>query len=283
MIELKNVSVTYDVNTIFQRAALKNVSLKIARGEKIAIVGKIGSGKSTLIQLFNGLIKPDKGIVLFNGENINARNMNLKNVRKHIGVVFQYPEEQFFAETVFDEVAFGPRNFGFKGNELKETVHSALLDMGFIPEKIEKRSPFNLSGGEKRRVAIASIIASNPEMVVLDEPTSGLDFTARTTLIHYLSKENKKGRTLVFVTHDMDEALNVADRIVAMKNGNKLFDGKAQAFFFNKYNVEDVGLEVPFLVRLQWEIGKKYKNFPFCRTADDLVLSLSKRVKNSAG
>ncbi len=277
MLELKNVSVTYDVGTIFQKAAVKNVSLKISRGEKVAIVGKVGSGKSTLIQLFNGLIKPDSGSVFFNGIDVSLKSTDLKRVRKSIGLVFQYPEEQFFAETVFEEVAFGPRNFGFKGEELKKTVYLALSNMGFDPESTGKRSPFNLSGGEKRRVAIASIIASNPEMIVLDEPTSGLDFAAKTSLMHYLRNENKKGRTLILVTHDMSEALNVADRVIAMKNGVKMFDGAVKDFFFSKENIKSVGLEVPFLIRLQWRIREKYKNFPFCRTADELILSLSER------
>ncbi len=283
MLELRDVSVTYDVGTVFQKAAVKNISLKIERGEKVAIVGKVGSGKSTLVQLFNGLIKPDSGTVLLNGNNINVKGGNLNKVRKSIGLVFQYPEEQFFAETVFNEVAFGPQNFGFMGKELKETTLIALSNMGFNPDEIKNRSPFNLSGGEKRRIAIASIIASNPTMLVLDEPTSGLDFTSRTKLINYLKNENKKGRTLVIVTHDMSEVLDIANRVVAMRNGEKIFDGDVGKFFFHEGNVKSVGLEVPFIIKLQRKLRKKYGGFPFCRTADELVPFLADRLRKIAG
>ncbi|NIA10777.1 MAG: ATP-binding cassette domain-containing protein [Nitrospiraceae bacterium] len=283
MLELKNVSVTYDAGTIFQKAAIKNVSLKIERGENIAIVGKVGSGKSTLVQFFNGLIVPDSGTVLLDGKDISLKSSNLKEIRRSIGLVFQYPEEQFFAETVFDEVAFGPKNFGFNGKALEEVVNNALSDMGFNPVEIKNRSPFNLSGGEKRRIAIASIIAANPSILILDEPTSGLDFTARTVLMNFLKNENRKGRTLVVVTHDMSEALDVANRVIAMKNGEKVFDGNIKEFFLYEENVKLVGLEIPFIIKLQQRLREKYGNFPFCRTANELVLFLIERLNKIAG
>ena len=277
MIRLQEVSVTYDIGTIFQSMALKNVSLEIRDKEIVSIVGRIGSGKSTLIQLFNGLIPPDSGKVIVDGIDVNAKNTNLKIIRRKVGLVFQYPEEQFFAESVFDEVAFGPRNMGVSGDELVQCVHSALSDVGFDPEDVSNLSPFNLSGGEKRRVAIASIIAMNPDTIVLDEPTSGLDYLNKKMLISYLKRENAKGKTLVFVTHNMEEVLEIADRVIAMKNGEKIFDGPTEDFFFAGNFVELAGLDAPFLVKAQRLMRKRYANFPFCRTVDEFLKLLKEK------
>lgn len=271
MIVLKNVSLTYDSGTIFQKAAIKNVSLSIKKGESVSIVGKIGSGKSTLVQFFNGLIKPDSGKVFVDGEDLDAKETNLKSVRRKVGLVFQYPEEQFFAETVFDEVAFGPKNMGLSGKELKDAVWQSLSDMGFNPSDVANLSPFGLSGGEKRRIAIASIIAMNPEVLVLDEPTSGLDYTGRNLLIEYLKNENKKGRTLVFVTHNMDEALEVSRRVIAMKDGKKVFDGNSEDFFTSEELVYGIGLDVPFVVKVWKRLKKRFPELPFCRSSKELV------------
>ena len=277
MIKLQEVSLTYDVGTIFQSAALKNVSLEIKDGEIVSIVGRIGSGKSTLVQLFNGLVLPDSGKVIVDGVDVNAKNTDLKSIRRKVGLVFQYPEEQFFAETVFDEVAFGPRNMGISGEDLVQRVRSALSDMGFDSEAVSNLSPFNLSGGEKRRVAIASIIAMDPKTIVLDEPTSGLDYINKKILISYLKRENTKGKTLVFVTHDMEEVLEIADRVIAMKNGEKIFDGPTEDFFFAGNFVELAGLDAPFLVKAQRQIRTRYKDFPFCRTVDEFLKLLKER------
>ena len=277
MIKLQEVSLTYDVGTIFQSAALKNVSLEIKDGEIVSIVGRIGSGKSTLVQLFNGLVLPDSGKVIVDGVDVNAKNTDLKSIRRKVGLVFQYPEEQFFAETVFDEVAFGPRNMGISGEDLVQRVRSALSDMGFDSEAVSNLSPFNLSGGEKRRVAIASIIAMDPKTIVLDEPTSGLDYINKKILISYLKRENTKGKTLVFVTHDMEEVLEIADRVIAMKNGEKIFDGPTEDFFFAGNFVELAGLDAPFLVKAQRRIRTRYRNFPFCRTVDEFLKLLKEK------
>jgi len=277
MIKLQEVSLTYDVGTIFQSTALKNVSLEIRDGEIVSIVGKIGSGKSTLVQLFNGLVFPDSGKVIVDGIAINAKNIDLKSIRRKVGLVFQYPEEQFFAENVFDEVAFGPRNMGIAGEELTKCVYSALSDMGFDPKAVLNLSPFNLSGGEKRRVAIASIIAMDPKTIVLDEPTSGLDYINKKILISYLKRENTKGKTLVFVTHNMEEVLEIADRVIAMKNGEKIFDGPTEDFFFNGNFVELAGLDAPFLVKAQRKLRQRYADFPFCRTVDEFLRLLKER------
>ena len=280
MLELKNVSVTYDPHTIFTTHALINVSLTIHKNEAIGIVGRIGSGKSTLVQLFNGLIKPDKGTVLLDGIDINGRVTDLQKVRKKVGLVFQYPEEQFFAENVFDEVAFGPKNMGIKGNELKKNVYSALSDMGFSPEQIEKRSPFSLSGGEKRRVAIASIIAMNPEILVLDEPTAGMDFRGKEKLLNYIKNEMKHGRTIVFVTHNMDELLEIAHRVIALKNGEKIFDGPIEAFFSEEEVATATGVDIPTVARLYTMLRKRFPDFPFSRTPLELAMHIKERFEH---
>ncbi len=278
MIRLNNVSLTYDYGTIFQKTAIKNVSLLIERGESVSIVGKIGSGKSTLIQFFNGLIRPDSGKVLIDGEDLSLSKTNLKSVRRKIGLVFQYPEEQFFAETVFDEVAFGPKNMGLRGEELNSAVFNALSSLGFNPSDLLNVSPFELSGGEKRRIAIASIVAMNPEVLVLDEPTSGLDYNGKRLLVEYLKKQNENGRTLVFVTHNMDEALRISERVIAMNNGEKVFDGKSEDFFLNDSLVYSVGLEVPFVVKVWKKLKKRFPDLPFCKSSSELVETLVRIV-----
>ncbi len=278
MIRLQDVSLTYDYGTIFQKTAIKNVSLFIGKGESVSIVGKIGSGKSTLVQFFNGLIKPDSGKVFVDGADLTSKKTDLRLVRKKVGLVFQYPEEQFFAETVFEEVAFGPGNMGLTGEKLRNAVFEALSSLGFEPNKIINLSPFELSGGEKRRVAIASIIAMNPEVLVLDEPTSGLDFNGRKLLLDYLKNQNESGRTLVFVTHNMDEALQISSRIIAMKDGEKVFDGKSEEFFLNESIVYSVGLEVPFVVKAWKKLKKRFPDLPFCRTPDSLVMAVKESV-----
>ncbi len=279
MLELKNVFVTYDPNTIFTSDALVDISLKIKKNESVGIVGRIGSGKSTLIQLFNGLIKPDKGIVLLDNIDINSKQVDIRKVRKKVGIVFQYPEEQFFAETVFDEVAFGPKNMGMREIVLKNAVFSALKEMGFSSEKIAKHSPFSLSGGEKRRVAIASIIAMNPDILVLDEPMAGMDFDGKEKLIKYIKNEIKNGRTIVFVTHNMEELLEIADRVIALDEGRKVFDGRVRDFFSDKELIEKIGIDIPSVVKIRNKLEKCYPDIPFCRTPLEISSYLKKRYR----
>ncbi len=280
MLELKNVFVTYDPNTIFMSNALVDISLVIKKNESVGIVGRIGSGKSTLIQLFNGLIKPDNGTVLLDNDDINSKQVDIRKVRKKVGIVFQYPEEQFFAETVFAEVAFGPKNMGVRETELKDAVFSALKDMGFSSEKIAQRSPFSLSGGEKRRVAIASIIAMNPDILVLDEPMAGMDFNGKEKLIKYIKNEIKNGRTLVFVTHNMEELLEIADRVIALDDGKKVFDGRVRDFFSDEKLIEKIGIDIPSVVRMRNKLKKHYSDIPFCRTPMEIASYLKKRDRH---
>ncbi len=280
MLEIRNVSVVYDPKTIFKKEALINVSLKIGYGELISIVGKIGSGKSTLIQLFNGLIKPDQGNVFLNGIDINEGNVPRKEIIKKIGIVFQYPEEQFFAETVFDEIAFGPRNLGQNDVKVKESVLYSLETMGFNVSEIIERSPFHLSGGEKRRIAIASILAMRPDVIVLDEPAAGMDYEGKMSIVTQVRKQIEKGMTVVFVTHDMDEAFYLSDRLIALDKGYVVFDGPSKEFFQNEPLVNKIGLEIPFTISFRKKLLKCFPDIPFSKDIDSLVEFLSVRLSH---
>ncbi|BAL81237.1 ATP-binding cassette domain-containing protein [Caldisericum exile] len=265
MLELKEVSVTYDPHTRFKKEALVDVNLQIGENERVAIVGRIGSGKSTLIEVLNGLLIPTKGEVIIDEFNITKEKIKRREIVKKISVVFQHPEMQFFAETVFEEVAYGARNIGIGEDKIKDAVVKALFDVGLDDSYLQK-SPFELSGGEKRRVAIASIIVMNPKYLILDEPTSNLDFSGKSSIISYLKERISKDRTLIFVTHDMDEAFLLSKRVIAINEGRIFFDGATSQFFNNTELVESIGLELPFLVKV-----KKYLSrcFPDCEDFED--------------
>jgi len=205
LIYIENVSFYYLKDSPLERKALNNITLSIDKGEKIGIFGETGSGKSTLIQLFNGIIQPTEGTVYLKGKNI--KEWSIKDICKTVGLVFQYPEHQFFEETVFEEVAFGPKNIGVKEDEIEQVVKRALQNVGLNYEEIKERSPFFLSGGEKRRLAIASVLAMDPEVLVLDEPTANLDPKGKREIMHYIGKWTNKNKTLVIVSHDLDEIM----------------------------------------------------------------------------
>ncbi len=279
MLELENVSVVYDPDTKFQREALNNVNLRIDLSDVVAVVGKIGSGKSTLIQLFNGLIKPTSGRVLLDGIDITKDGIKRREIIRRIGLVFQYPEDQLFAETVFDEVAFGPRNLGFGENEVKELVEKAVLSMGIEFEKVRDRSPLALSGGEKRRIAIASVIAMNPKLLVLDEPTAGMDFEGRKLILSALTERAKRGEGVVLITHDMEEALAVGKRLVVLDRGSIGFDGIPEDFFTDISKVQKTGLAVPFGIRIAKKLESCNFDVPLLTSIDEIVNYLSNRKK----
>jgi energy-coupling factor transport system ATP-binding protein len=280
MLEIKNASVVYDSKTIFKKEALTDVSLEIGYGESISIVGKIGSGKSTLIKLFNGLIKPDEGHVILDGYDINEGQISRKEIIKKVGIVFQYPEEQFFAETVFDEVAFGPRNLKFTETQVKESVLNSLQAMGFNPSEIITRPPFHISGGEKRRIAIASIIAMNPAIIVLDEPTAGMDYEGKISIMSQIRKQSEKGMSTVFVTHDMEEAFYLSERLIALNNGLIVFDGPSKNFFLDKSLVNEIGLEIPFTINFREKLLKCFPDVPLSSDLDAIIEFISARLSN---
>lgn len=242
---LDKVSCAYDVGTINEYYALKCISTKIESGELIAVIGRTGSGKSTFIQVFNGLIKPSGGTVYYNGEDIHEKKYNLKNLRSEVGVVFQYPEHQLFEATVFKDVCFGPKNLGWSKKEAELAAFEALFQMGIEPE-VFYQSPFNLSGGQKRRVAIAGILAMKPKVLILDEPTAGLDPKGRKDIFEkILAFREESGCTVIFVSHNMEEVANYANRVIVLDDGRIVMDGSPKEVFSDIAALEEAGIAAP--------------------------------------
>lgn len=244
-IKLEHVSYSYrDENS---KHALSDVSLEIHPGEFVGIAGHTGSGKSTLIQHFNGLMKPTSGHVYFDGQDIHEKGYSLKQLRGQVGLSFQYPEHQLFEVTVFDDVCFGPKNLGLEEEEIKKRATEALEMVG-LDEKYYNKSPFDLSGGQKRRVAIAGILAMRPKYFILDEPTAGLDPIGRDRILHLLCKlREEMGITIILVTHSMEEVAEYVDRILVMDQGQLKFDDAPARVFEHKEELEKMGLSVPFV------------------------------------
>ena len=238
--------------TPYCRDALLDVSLKIERGEFIGIIGHTGSGKSTLVQHLNGLLRPTAGTVSLDGANMHERKKALKSVRQKVGMVFQYPEHQLFEETVFDDVAFGPRNLGLSDEEVQQRVESALDCVGLSVSDVAKRSPFRLSGGQMRRVAIAGVIALRPEYLVLDEPSAGLDPCGRDEIYaQILQLYRASGMAVVLVTHNMEDVARMAKRLLVMDHGRIRFDGApADLFHDETIQLRDFGVSLPHVTSL---------------------------------
>ena len=251
-INLANVFYTYMTGTPFERQALNDVSLTIEKGEILAIIGHTGSGKSTLVQHLNGLIKPLRGKVTIDGIDIAGRGGEAKKARQQVGMVFQYPEHQIFAETVYEDIAFGPRNRGFSAEETDKQVHEAMAFVGLDFDTFAKRSPFQLSGGQMRRVAIAGVVAMNPDYLVLDEPSAGLDPRSRNAVFkEILALHKERGIAIVLVTHSMEEAAKYANRMLVINKGKILFDGKpAEIFSQHKDELVAVGMDEPQVYKL---------------------------------
>ena len=251
-IKLSNIYHTYSKGTPFERLALKDVSLEIAKGEIVAIIGHTGSGKSTLVQHLNGLLKPDKGTATIDAIDITAKGQQAKAARQQVGMVFQYPEHQIFAETVFEDIAFGPRNKGFNEEEVAKAVREAMAFVGLDYDTYAERSPFQLSGGQMRRVAIAGVVAMNPEYLVLDEPSAGLDPRSRNAVFREIMALHKsRGIAIVLVTHSMEEAVKYANRLLVINGGQVLFDGEPAAIFKEHGDeLVQVGVDVPQVYKL---------------------------------
>ena len=258
-IEFKNVSFQYGANSPFSFDALKDVSVSFEPGKITAVIGSTGSGKSTLVQHLNGLNKPTEGeVVIFDHKLIaNEKPKGLKELRSRVGLVFQFPEMQLFEETVFKDVSFGPSNFGFTEEESLKSVKQALTLVG-IDESLWERSPLDLSGGQKRRVAIAGVIASNPEVLVLDEPTAGLDPQGSKDMMSlFLGLNQEHNKTIIMVTHDMDHVLNYADNVVVMDKGSCIYQGPAKDFFSDKELLNSLGFVLPRILQLKHLLEEK--------------------------
>lgn len=257
-IKIENLSFLYMKGTPFEKKALDNVNITINDGEFTALIGHTGSGKSTLIQQMNGLLKPFSGRILVDGEDITSKNVKLSSIRKKIGLVFQYPEYQLFEETVEKDIAFGPKNLGLDEEEISKRVKKAMTVVGLDYEQYSNKSPFELSGGQKRRVAIAGVVAMQPKVLILDEPTAGLDPKGRDDILGKIKDFHKEyNMTIILVSHSMEDVANVADRILVMHEGQCILDGSPSKVFKEIDTLENVGLAVPQVTYLTRALREK--------------------------
>ena len=250
IIEIKNLSFEYGDNLSIVKPALDDINISVQKGEIIGVVGHTGSGKSTFMQMLNGLLKPSNGSVILDEIDIWKEPKKIRDIRFKVGLAFQYPEHQLFEETVYKDIAFGPRNKGLSDEEIEKSVRDAIKFVDFPSELLEV-SPFELSGGEKRRVAIAGIIAMNPEVLILDEPTAGLDPKGKRTLIDNILKYHKeKNNTIFFVSHNMDDIAYIADRILVLDKGKVAMFDVPEKIFKRANELQNLGLEVPEITRI---------------------------------
>ena len=262
IIETKQLSHIYSAGTPFERKALIDVDFTAYKGEYLGIIGHTGSGKSTLIQHLNGLLKPTSGQVLYKGKDIWSDPKLTRQTRFNVGLVFQYPEYQLFEETVYADIAFGPKNQKLSAAEVDERVREAAAFVGISDDMFEK-SPLELSGGQKRRVAIAGVIAMRPGVLVLDEPTAGLDPEARESLFKNIEDyRNSTGSTVVLVTHSMDDVARIADRLVVMDHGRVVMDGTPEQVFSRPEELTAMGLTVPVATQIAMELRKRGVDIP---------------------
>ena len=253
-IELKNVNYCYSEDSAYKVQALKDVNLTIEDGQFIGIIGHTGSGKSTLIQHLNGLIKATSGTILYNGEDIYSEKYDLRQLRFKVGMVFQYPEHQLFETTNFEDVCFGPKNLGLDKEEVEARALEALKSVRF-PKELYGNSPFDLSGGQKRRVAIAGVLAMKPDVLILDEPTAGLDPAGRDEILGLISKMHRElGITIILVSHSMEDVAQYVDRIIVMNSGEVMYDGVPKEVFRHYKELEEVGLAAPQVTYLMHEL-----------------------------
>ena len=249
-IEVKNLTHTYSAGSALQQTAVKDVNLVIEEGEFVAIVGHTGSGKSTLVQHLNGLLKPTSGLVLVDGEDMNGEKVNKRLIRQKVGLVFQYPEYQLFEETVAKDIAFGPKNQGLSQEEIDRRVRKAMAYVHLDYDKYAQRSPFELSGGQMRRVAIAGVLAMEPRYLILDEPAAGLDPKGRDRILGMVKELHEAGVTVVMVSHSMDDCARLATRMIVMSKGTVVASDTPRKLFSQPEMMAGVGLGVPEAARL---------------------------------
>ena len=249
-ISLDNVTYTYGASSPFEQHAQRGVSMDICEGELLGIIGHTGSGKSTLVQHLNGLLRPHSGRVLLDGKDIWENPKKIRDVRFRVGMVFQYPEHQLFEDTVYKDIAFGPKNMGLGEEEIDQRVRQAAAYVG-LPEDLLEKSPFDLSGGEKRRAAIAGVMAMEPEILILDEPTAGLDPRGREQVLAMIRDyQRRRGTTVLLVTHSMEDVARVADRILVMDRGQVAMLDTVERVFSRAEELERIGLTVPAVTKI---------------------------------
>lgn len=251
MISVKNLYYTYQEGLPFEQQALYDISFEIPDGDFVAIIGHTGSGKSTLIQHMNALIRPTSGKIEIDGVDITAKDTDLRKIRSNVGLVFQYPEYQLFEETVYRDVAFGPKNMGLSEAEIKDRVYSSIKLVGLDEEVLDK-SPFELSGGQKRRVAIAGVLSMMPKVLILDEPTAGLDPHGREEILHELDMmhKNREDMTVIFVSHSMEDVAKLAKHVLVLDHGKLVMNGTVGEIFARGAELEKIGLSVPEITKL---------------------------------
>lgn len=263
MIKAENVNYIYQQGMPFERQALYDVNIEIEDGSLVALIGHTGSGKSTLIQHFNALVKPTSGKIIINGIDVTAPKADLRLVRKTVGLVFQYPEHQLFEETVYKDIAFGPKNMGFSDEKIDKRVRESAALVG-LKEKHLMRSPFDLSGGQKRRVAIAGVLAMNPKVLILDEPTAGLDPKGRDEILATIKKlhEENKEMIIIFVSHSMEDVAKTAERVIVMNDGHVEMQGTVAEVFAQAEHLQKIGLNVPQVTLLTDKLRLAGYNLP---------------------
>ena len=279
LLEVKKLSHTYGEKTPFVHDAVRDVSFTVDRGEIIGIIGHTGSGKSTLIQHLNGLLKPTEGEVLLDERNIWDNPKEIRKIRSRVGLVFQYPEYQLFEETVFDDIAFGPKNMGISGDELQERVLS-ICDLVGIPKEYLSVSPFDLSGGEKRRVAIAGVMAMRPEIIVFDEPVAGLDPRGRSDVVHMIRDyRDTYNATVLIVSHNMEDMAVLADKLIVMSNGSLVAFDETEKIFSDPDFLKEIGLNVPIVTQVFSELSKLGADVPsnIFTVSDAVAFMLSRK------
>lgn len=253
-IRAEHLNHIYGDGTVYEQYALRDVNFEIQDGEFVGLIGHTGSGKSTLIQHLNGLLKASSGAIYYNGENIYGEGYDMRALRSKVGLVFQYPEHQLFEVDVFSDVCFGPKNQGLSKEEIEERAKDALRQVG-LDEKFWEQSPFELSGGQKRRVAIAGVLAMKPEVLILDEPTAGLDPKGRDEILDELTALHRdKHMTIILVSHSMEDIARYADRIMVMNHGEKVFDGPPRQVFHHYRELERIGLAAPQITYIIHEL-----------------------------
>ncbi|MCQ2468187.1 MAG: energy-coupling factor transporter ATPase [Ruminococcus sp.] len=261
ILETQELTYTYSIGSPFEKTAVDHVSLKIEEGQMIGVMGHTGSGKSTLIQHFNGLLRPTSGKILLDGKDIWEDKNNIRNVRFQVGLVFQYPEYQIFEETVYKDIAFGPKNMGLDDNEIKRRVLETANDIG-LSEELMERSPFDLSGGQKRRVAIAGVMAMEPKVLILDEPTAGLDPAGRDKILEHIKKYHERTKnTILIVSHSMEDIASFADKILVMNKAKLFCYDDTVNVFARADEISKIGLDVPQITKVFGELKKRGLDF----------------------
>jgi energy-coupling factor transport system ATP-binding protein len=281
-VEIKNLNHIYMKDTIFQHKALNDVSLTIEDGEFIGLIGHTGSGKSTLIQHLNALLKPTSGNIIIDGIDITAKGVALKKIRQTVGLVFQYPEHQLFEETVAKDVAFGPENLGLSNEEIEIRVKEALTLVGLDYDILKDVSPFELSGGQKRRVAIAGVLAMKPKVLTLDEPTAGLDPKGRDEILGEIKRLHETQKiTVILVSHSMEDIAKLVDRIIVMSKGKIVLTDTPRKVFMQAEMLKNIGLDVPEVTQLINELNKKGLGLKDCISVDEAFDELVKYLRSN--